>query len=485
MRGSRSFGAGVAGALLALGWQGASLAESGVPAPAPAGSSSTSALAASVAVPVAPPTATGTSPVFPSSAAPAVAAPTMPAPSERAPVSTEQSAGHVLAAELDRVLEEAADDLDLDVRYLVSSAALVDESRLLAASKGGYAIAAQLSPEGESWLLRLCVVRPGEDVIFVSRVTVAEAELEVRAIRLLQRMVERPRAATQSATSEAAPPPPEREPRSSGRALLTAHGALVGGYLGFSLEHIAGAGDARLVYPLMTLGAGAGVGASLVIAEEWDINAAEAWYVWAAGTWSTVAGRLVAGSTEGATDARRYGYSLLGTAVGLTLGTVGLNSGDVSPGGALLTHSGAVFGAHFGGIGQMMVRGSTSIDPQLGVGIGLGSGLLVAGAIAPRVGSLSSSRVLFIDVSAILGGMAGAALASPILVGEELSADESRIWLGSIALGTVSGAVVGALLTSQESGPAMFSWVPYFDVVPPLHANKGAGTPIVGLSGAF
>jgi hypothetical protein len=391
-----------------------------------------------------------------------------------------------LAAELDRVLREASDDLDLDVRYLAPTRAdAIDEVELLERSRGGYGIAAQLLPAQRGWVLRLCVVRPEESAIIVSRTEVTEDSLEVRAIRSLQSVVEGARAPHAAPRAPVATPAVPAEPRSSGRALLTAHGALVGGYFGFSLEHIAGTGDARLVYPLMTLGAGAGVGASLVIAEEWDIDAAEAWYVWAAGTWSTVAGRLIASSTEGATDRRRYGYSLLGTAAGLSLGTLGINSGQVSPGGALLTHSGALFGAHFGGLGQMLVRGSTNIDPGLGLGVGLGSGLLIAGAIAPHTTSLSSSRVLFVDVSAILGGLAGAALASPILVGEELSEDESRIWLGSIALGTLSGAVVGTLLTSDEDSPQMFGWQPYFDVVAPAGPRTRGGTPVVGVSGVF
>lgn len=401
------------------------------------------------------------------------------------PASASADAGARLVLELDITLREAAEDLGLSLSYQhPASGGPVDEALLLERAQGGYALGSELVPTEGGYLLRLSLVRPGRSVIEVGRAEVTEQTLEVSAIRLLQELADggEPERPPEPVAAPRVVLPPHR---SAGKAVLTAHGALVGGYLGFSLEHIAGVGDARLVFPLMTLGAGAGVGASLVIAEEWDISPAEAWYVWAAGTWSTISGRLIASSTEGASNSRRYGYGLLGTALGLTLGSVALNTGDVAPGGALLTHSGALFGAHFGAIGQLMVRGDATVSPTLGLGIGMGAGLVVAGAMAPHVDSLSASRVLFVDVSAILGGLAGAALASPILVGEELSPSENRIWLGSVALGTVAGAVVGTLVTTDETDSQVFSWRPYFDVLPDLAAARAPAVPVVGVAGTW
>jgi hypothetical protein len=132
-----------------------------------------------------------------------------------------------------------------------------------------------------------------------------------------------------------------------------------------------------------------------------------------------------------------------------------------------------------------MVRGDATVSPTLGLGIGMGAGLVVAGAMAPHVDSLSASRVLFVDVSAILGGLAGAALASPILVGEELSPSENRVWLGSVALGTVAGAVVGTLVTTDETDSQVFRWRPYFDVLPELAAARAPAVPVVGVAGTW
>lgn len=389
------------------------------------------------------------------------------------------------ATALDMILREAARDLNLPLAYQHPAVAgPVDEQRLLDGANNGYALGAQLLPVGQKWVVRLSLVAPGSETILVGRALVSEGTLEVRAIRLLRDL------ARHSSPAPVPPAPvravvrPKRseEHRSPGRAILTAHGAAVGGYVGFSLEHIGGAGDARLVFPLMTLGAGAGVGASLVVAEEWDVSVAEAWYIWASGAWSAGSGMLIADGQPDATDSQRYGYGLLGVASGLTLGSVALSSGEVSTGGAVFTHSGAIFGALLGGLGQMLVVGDTDISPTLGVGVGMGSGLLVAGGIAPVFGRVSSSRVLFVDVSAMLGGLAGAALASPLLVGEELSPQENRLWLGSIAAGAVAGAVVGVVLTRDKPQPAGVNITPFFDVV---QTPEGRRAHVVGFAGEW
>jgi hypothetical protein len=58
------------------------------------------------------------------------------------------------------------------------------------------------------------------------------------------------------------------------RAVLAANGALVGAFLAFGLQRAsvsndANAEDPRVLLPLLTLGMGTGLGASLLAAEEW------------------------------------------------------------------------------------------------------------------------------------------------------------------------------------------------------------------------
>jgi hypothetical protein len=70
--------------------------------------------------------------------------------------------------------------------------------------------------------------------------------------------------------------------------------------------------------------------------------------------------------------------------------------------------------------------------------------------LAPRQ---TESRVLLVDLSAGLGGLTGAALASPLVFGESVGTTENRLWLSSIALGTVVGAGIGLLVFPNSRDP--------------------------------
>ena len=114
-------------------------------------------------------------------------------------------------------------------------------------------------------------------------------------------------------------------------------------------------------------------------------------------------------------------------------------TGDVGEGGAVLTHSGGAFGMLFGAGTEIAIEGSSDVTPTRGMGIGTGLGVLVAGATATQV-DISSSRMLAIDLSVSLGGLSGAALASPLLFVEEPDETHTRLWVGAAALGAVAGA---------------------------------------------
>jgi hypothetical protein len=90
-----------------------------------------------------------------------------------------------------------------------------------------------------------------------------------------------------------------------------------------------------------------------------------------------------------------------------------------------------------------------------------------------------------VDLSTVLGGLAGGAIASPILVGEGLTKNENRVWLGSVALGAVAGTAVGILLTTNETESPMFSVAPYFDVVPTPSAAGSANVEVFGVMGSW
>jgi hypothetical protein len=87
------------------------------------------------------------------------------------------------------------------------------------------------------------------------------------------------------------------------------------------------------------------------------------------------------------------------------------------------------------------------------MGYGAGAGVLLAGALATQA-DLPSARVLMIDLGASLGALTGAALASPLLLVDESESNghsRNRLWLASVAAGTVAGGAVGWWMTRPTS----------------------------------
>lgn len=322
----------------------------------------------------------------------------------------------------------------------------------------------------ESWLLRpsllwigpqlavrLAVRPPGRKVVSVREQLAEKGSFEIQVLGMLRDLL-RQQPPTELA-SRASPPPltyPEvpAAARSEGRAVLALHAAALGGYLGFALQRASGSNDARLTYPLAALGAGVGLGASFVVSDEWDVSTARAWYLGAGLVWPGL-GTLLAiepGDLGSASD--EYIVGLLGAVGGVTLATASLSLGDVDEGGAVLTHSGGAFGLLLGGLSQMAIQGDTELMPARGMGIGAVVGSIVAGAVASQLETPSPSDLLFADLSALLGGLVGAAVGTPLLVGQDRSATRDRLWIASVGLGALSGGVLGLWLTRGEGSAA-------------------------------
>jgi hypothetical protein len=136
---------------------------------------------------------------------------------------------------------------------------------------------------------------------------------------------------------------------------------------------------------------------------------------------------------------------------------------------------------------QMAYLGRTDITPERGMGYGAGIGVLAAGTLATQV-KVTSSRMLLIDLAASLGALTGAAAASPLLlVDEEEDPTRNRLWLASIAAGTVIGGSIGWLSTrgSASKDEKNLRALPYFNMEP---ANPSRGTRSfmsLGLQGAW
>jgi hypothetical protein len=187
----------------------------------------------------------------------------------------------------------------------------------------------------------------------------------------------------------------------------------------------------------------------MVVADEWDVGYGDAWFLSAGTLWPTTSALLLADGYDVSPSSSRFVVGLAGTAGGLTLASLALSRGHMSDGAATLAHSGGAFGLLLGGVGEMTISGKTDFTPRRGMGYGTAGGVLLAGTIATFSEAPSPSRVLLVDLSAGLGALTGAAAASPLAIGDT-NRSQKRIWLGSIAAGTIGGALIGYLVTDDD-----------------------------------
>ena len=198
--------------------------------------------------------------------------------------------------------------------------------------------------------LRIVSATPGTKVLRSRVERISGDELAVRAVVMLRDIVR----AAWSGPSKAArrndstPPELATPARSAGRAILATNATLFGGFVGYSLQRSSQSDDPRLLYPLLAVGAGVGLGSAVIIADEWDVGVGDAWYLAAGAWWPAVAGHLIYqgrfGDGPAASDDEPWSFGLIASATGLTLSTVGLLARGMGDGGAALAHSGGALG---------------------------------------------------------------------------------------------------------------------------------------------
>lgn len=324
---------------------------------------------------------------------------------------------------------------------------------------GTWVVSARLEPlGGDTFLLRIVAVPPRGKQLRVRVERVNGADVAVRGLILLRDLL----AATPTGATEPGPRPQESAQlgimsplRSQGRAVLAANAALFGAFVGFSIQRASGSDDPRLLYPLLTLGTGVGLGGALLVAEEWDIGTGDAWLLAGGAWWGAASGILIANGRHVQPLTDRYAWGVGGGLIGIGLGTFALTRSRIDEGDAVLVHSGAALGLGLGALGDFYYRGSLDqATPYTGAGYGAAVGLVTAGALATFV-QVSPSRVLLVDLGAGLGAAAGAAAASP-LVFEDLTPDKTRGFLAATAFGTLAGGATAWWLTrgSASSEPA-------------------------------
>jgi hypothetical protein len=416
-----------------------------------------------------------------------------PEPAAGARPSAREASFVAKAHQLDLALSDALQDfgltLDLSERANENDQELTDVELVTRATKSGrWIVYPTLDVRGGDLTFRLAGVAPGSKIVFVRTEVVKPNELALRATVMLRDLVTARQAAvsageaTPGRVDRVEPAPLAVRARSLGRATLAFNSALFGAFVGYSVQRSSGSDDPRLLFPLLALGTGIGLGASAIVAEEWDVGLGDAWFLSAAAWWPALSGLMLARSRERSEPSTEPSFALVGAVSGLGLATTSLVLvGGMSQGGALMTHSGGAFGTLLGGMTELAVRGSTEGDaPYRGLGYGAGIGVVLAGTVATFV-DIEPSRVLAIDLGAGLGGLAGAAATSPFIFRERTSSGDRAFLIATMGA-TAAGGVAAWLWTRKT--PARTSWpsaVPYAGVV----AESWDRSPVlgVGLSG--
>ncbi|MEZ4309638.1 MAG: hypothetical protein R3F14_16505 [Polyangiaceae bacterium] len=404
----------------------------------------------------------------PRAQAPALALPAVVDDGARRRPAASETDLTALVTELDELLLDTAHDLGLSTDGAPTSpdpATLTDAALLdLARRTGRVAIAPSVRTDAGDVELRVSLVTPDKPTVLTRTERFPRADLAVRAVVMLRDAVRdaglagKPARAptTGPAQAPAAAPQLAVVARSEGRTVLAVNATVFGGMMGFSVERASGSDDPRLLYPLLAVGAGVGLGASLLVASEWDVGTGDAWFLSSGGVWPTAAAHLIYegrfGDASGhpGPEGERWAFGVVGGTAGLTLATLSLALGDMESGGAVLAHSGGALGLALGGLTEWFAVGDTRNVPFAGMGYGAAIGWLAAAGAATTRFRFAPVRVLSIDLGAVLGGLAGAALASP-LVFEAPNSTETRGWLGAIGGGALLGAGVAFWLTRAPS----------------------------------
>lgn len=373
---------------------------------------------------------------------------------------------HTRAQELDVTLRDAVQDLGftLDVADDGPSLGRVRDLDLVdraahSSARGGpkdlgvWVVSARLEPiSGDNFILRMVAVPPKSKQLRVRTERVPGVDVSARGLVILRDLL---------SSQAASGPEPQKRPdesagagimspmRSPGRAVLAANAALFGAFTAFSIQRASGSDDPRLLYPLLTLGTGVGLGGALLAAEEWDVGSGDAWTLAGGAWWGAASGILIANGRHIQPLTDRYAWGVGGGLIGFSLATFSLTRKKADEGDAVLVHSGAVFGLGVGALAEFFYRGDLyAATPYTGTGYGTVAGLVVAGTAAIFV-ETEPSRVMLVDLGAGLGAAAGAAAASPLLF-EDPNPGKTRGFLAATVGGSLLGGGVAWWLTQNR-----------------------------------
>ena len=327
--------------------------------------------------------------------------------------------------------------------------------------QGTWVVSARLEREpGETYLVRIVAVPPNGRQLLVRVESVKGTDIAVRGLVMLRDLLS-PQAAAQAEASEIAREGVDRTAdlgimsplRSPGRAVLAVNAGLFGAYVAYSVQRASGSDDPRILYPLLALGTGVGIGGALLVADEWDVSTGDAWFLSAGAWWGAGAGVLIVnGRPTPPPITDRYAWGIGGGLAGLALSTFALTRDKMDEGDAVIAHSGGAIGLFLGSLGELAYRGTVDGTPYTGGGYGAAIGLVSAGTLATFV-QASPSRVLLVDLGGGGGALAGAAAGSP-LVFDHPTEGQNRGFIAASLAGAVVGGGLTWFITRNTAPPA-------------------------------
>jgi hypothetical protein len=421
----------------------------------------------------------------------------------RKPQPTTDRDAFARAQELDATLRDAVQDLGFDL-YVADAGPAMGHTRDQDLVERASRTAEGAMPDGGTWVVspriesasgggyvvRIVAVPPEGHELRVRVETVPSDSVSVRGLVMLRDLLS-PAAAAQASlehereeTARGTSQGIMRAPRSQGRAVLAVNSALFGGFTAFSLQRASSSDDPRVLYPLLALGTGLGIGASLLIADEWDVTTGDAWFLSAGGWWGAASAFLIAAGANLQPVDDRYAWGISGGLIGVSVATATLAMEPMDDGDAMLAHSGGALGMLLGGATQLLNEGSTTaaVTPYKGMGYGTAVGLIAAGALATQV-TVSPSRVLLVDVGVGGGALLGAAAASPLIF-QNATPGHTRGWLSATMAGSVMGGALTWWLTRDSSQTRSTSSLPGAPVAGVLGMSESprGSKPIYGLA---
>lgn len=362
--------------------------------------------------------------------------------------------------ELTSTLRGAASELGYEVELSPWEPPLPeDDAELLEFAERDHVtyVVSALEPRGHGYRLRVAMATPGRPELRVRYADVGMADVPAKGLVLLRALLRQSeREANRAVLSlpvdaaHVSSPATPNELR-IGRSILAANAGVLGALTGFAVQRASGSDDPRVLFPLLALGAGTGLAGGLIVADEFELDANQALFLASGAWWGVGSGLLVANGRDVEPFSDRYLYGIGGGVVGTALSAAWMARRRMDSSGLVLENSGAVMGLALGGLTESFLRAETTDWPRTGGGIGAVAGLALAAGTASFV-RLPTGRILLVDLGASVGGLAGAALASP-LVFQDVTDAKARGFFAAAAGGMVAGGALTWWLTRKDKGP--------------------------------